>query len=125
MIKLDKIDVCAIARGINVLPMFTAAKNFVFSKFPTMPKKCPAMPMKFNVSNVTVVNNPTNEFNMSIKDHENHSMFYSEVIKSISPKLLPNGYYKSIILGSFKDDPNGFMFSWQAQLNHRMNDDVF
>lgn len=123
--KFDQIDACAVARGVNKFPLFAAFLNFIKERFPSLPSNCPVKIGTYSALNVLVVNNPVNEFNMTQEDQKKHSMFFSSVIKSFSPSLLPNGVYRSILRLFNEDDKVGITLLWHVQLNHRLNDEEF
>lgn len=110
--KMDKIDLCLALKGINVLPFFKTLKDMVYSKVPQLPKQCPVKPLKLYVENITII---SPEMIGEIK----------KLIGTFTKTLLPNGIYRGFMKFYGDDDPEGIHIIYHAELNFRLNDEVF
>lgn len=126
IINIKDVNFCEIAAGGNGMSLFKAIIDFYKKVLPNLPSKCPVLPGKYSVKNATVSVSPKNEFNMTMKDFQNRTVVpYQDMWAAMSPTLMPNGLYRSIVRVYNQQDPIGFSMYWVSEVNHRWNDQDF
>lgn len=112
LIKVDRIDVCFILAGVNVIPMLKSATELIYMVVPSLPRKCPIMPGKISAVNATI---------MSPEIVER----FKKIINSFTASLLPNGVYRGVIKYYTEEGSLAFLLYYHGEIYFRMNDDVF
>lgn len=110
LIKLDNIDACAVANGLNTIPLldqfYKLFEKLINGKMPT---KCPVVAGEHYVSNVTFKNDIARDI----------------VSKTVTPSIFPNGIYRNFLRVSFPQDPGG-LYMWNIlEHSERYNEDTF
>jgi hypothetical protein len=123
--KIDDIDLCSLARGLNTNPLLKAVLKFYKKHLPNLPSTCPAIAGNYSAKNVTMIMNPKFELNMTLNDFQKYEQPYSELVNALSSQLLPNGVFKHIIRFFNEEDPVGFALSWLLEFRHRLNNEDF
>lgn len=111
IIKLDKIDACALATGATNIDFLKAMRDEYIRMFPNLPAKCPIEPGKYYAKNVTFF------------DH-NNPLFEWREFQLVTPSL-PNGIYRHVVKFYNDEDPVGFMIYFHIELYDKMGDDRF
>lgn len=88
LIKMDKIDVCAILTGLNSFPFFKVCYDYYIFLFPNLPRICPVQPAKYYQPNITVV--------FDVEGQGVATGFYG-ILDAMSPLPLPNGVYRNTV----------------------------
>jgi hypothetical protein len=124
-LKLDKIDIRAMLHGVSNVAYLDTTMKMYKEYFPTLPSKFPIYPGKYFARNVTIITNQVNEINMTDEDYKKNTDIGGKIYSSITPTILPNGYYRHIIRFYSDEDSEGFCLFWHTELNLRMNAEDF
>lgn len=109
--RFDKVDPCALARGVETNDYYKAFHDNYFKIFPGLPQKCPIVPGNYSMKNVTIVDETGDK-----SSNQDISSLY------LTPKL-PNGIYRNVIRMYNDDDPVGFSLYWHIENYDSMGDD--
>lgn len=112
IIKLDQIDVCAVLHGVNTFPFFTAILEEYLRIMSNLPRKCPALPGKYYVENVTVIGEADSEKPLS------------KIVSFLTPGDLPNGIYR-VAVNFHAELILSASFICNVEIYNKMNEDVF
>lgn len=114
LIKFERIDGCMFLNGMQSLPIIDAVKKYYGEYFPNWPQRCPIMPGKYSVYNLTVIG-PGNEERVSTK----------HLLKNVSPKLFPNGVYRHKFHVYSEDSADDLTIYFDIKVDVRMNENDF
>jgi hypothetical protein len=117
IIKLDKLDYCALSGGVGVIPAIKSYWDTLIEMFPTLPLNCPILPKKYEATATM------HQMNITAEDYKKMGM--RNLMDSLSPTLLPNGFYRVVIRLFNDDDQEGLTVQYVSEVYFRMNDENF
>lgn len=110
IVNFRDLDVCQVFAGLHGLPFIDGFYRLVKDMIDgQIPLKCPFMPGKYYVTNLTLTNNTGTEL----------------VKKTVSPISIPNGVYRHVVRLSFAEDPGGVYAVIHVEFQKRDNDGSF
>lgn len=94
-----------------MFPFFTAILEEYHKTLSKLPKQCPALPGKYYVENVTVI-------------EDNSIRSYDKILSSVTTRELPNGIYRAIV-NFHAELILSATFSCNVEVYNKMNEDKF